>query len=233
MLFSEQTYVIPSTGELVTGEALIELLLTVPGLGDKSVMAILAETGDIGRFRSGKAFAAFCGFDPSLKVSAGKVTSQQRRKGNRYVHDVIKSAAGMLVTRHAEAFGKWGYILCKKHRKGGFRKATGAVARRCLMAVYYVWNRGVPFSYEKYILDAYEGVAPVPVITSTLSQRVKLLLGREGFHDARQVAKCLDQVYGSYGCGVTARKEIEVWLLSCKAQCSDEPAKSSPTVEPS
>ena len=54
----------------------------------------LAEVCDPNRFVNSKQVAAFCGCDPSLKVSAGNVTSQVRRKGNARLHDALIGAAG-------------------------------------------------------------------------------------------------------------------------------------------
>ncbi len=47
-------------------------LRQVPGIGPIIAATIIAETADIGRFQSARAFAAYTGLVPRVKSSAGK-----------------------------------------------------------------------------------------------------------------------------------------------------------------
>ncbi|MDR1559076.1 MAG: hypothetical protein LBS84_05125, partial [Clostridiales bacterium] len=50
----------------------------------------------------------------------------------------------------SEPFGQWGYAISKKHAKGGYKKASGAVSRRIAVSMYYVHKHNEPFRYDKY-----------------------------------------------------------------------------------
>jgi hypothetical protein len=100
------------------------------------------------RFPNKKALAAYCALDPSLKVSAGKVTSTVKRGGCKDLHSMLCQAASNLVRRHNEPFGRWGYNIAVK--SGRWKKGISAVARKLAVALYYISIRGESFSYEKY-----------------------------------------------------------------------------------
>lgn len=147
-LVSTMTYKLKDRS--VTGSELLELLQTVPGIGEISALTWIVEIGDINRFKNSKALSAYCGCDPSLKVSAGHVTNYTRRGGNETIHRVLIQSASSLVQRKKEPFGQWGYRLYSQKKKGGWKKACGAVARRLAVAMYWVHFTGKEFTYESY-----------------------------------------------------------------------------------
>jgi len=138
------------TGEIVSGERVFDLLATIPGFAQMSSLYWLAEVCTPTRFPSANALAAFAGCDPSLKVSAGKVTSQARRRGNQKLHLALTRAAQIQITRPKCRLGEWGYRLWKRHKVGGFKKACAAVARRMAMFSYHVTRTGEPFEERLY-----------------------------------------------------------------------------------
>ena len=71
----------PSTDVIafLPGKEMLQLLQSVPGVGPVTAAVWLAEVVTPRRFPSPKALTAYIGCDPSLKVSAGKVT--ERGKG--------------------------------------------------------------------------------------------------------------------------------------------------------
>lgn len=74
------------------------------------------------RFKTSKQIVVYCGCDPSLKVSAGKVTSHSCRKDNETLHTSLIKAASILIQRRSEPIGKWGYNLYKCNSKDGWKK---------------------------------------------------------------------------------------------------------------
>ena len=62
------------TGTL-PGDEMIRILATAPQVGELTAVIWLARVVTPRRFRNAKALAAYCGLDPSLKISAGKVTN--------------------------------------------------------------------------------------------------------------------------------------------------------------
>ena len=163
----------------VKGDKLIDNLLSVPSVGVITALLWLAEIVTPLRFGSAPQLAAYCGCDPSLKVSAGVVTSQTRRKGNAKLHHQLMMAAGACINRHSEPFGQWGRVIHRKHVKGGYKKACGAVSRRIAVSMYYVHKLNVPFSYDKYNFYKFD-VPDLPIGDMGLSKRVESLLVSKG-----------------------------------------------------
>ena len=90
---------------------MLRILESAPGIGRQTAILWMSAIVDPVRFPNAKAIAAYCGCDPSLKVSAGKVTSTVKRKGNPELHGALCRAAASLVKAHKEPFGKWGYNI--------------------------------------------------------------------------------------------------------------------------
>ena len=149
------------TGTL-PGSDVIAKLITAPYIGEWTAVVWLSIIVTTDRFPNDKALAAYCGLDPSLKISAKHVTSTVKRGGNKDLHNALTRAASNLIRIHNEPFGQWGYNLYQQ--SGRWKKAANAVARKLAVALYYMQKRGEPFSYENY------GIAHAPeVIDMTLS----------------------------------------------------------------
>jgi len=75
----------------------IELLQTIPGVGEKVAQVIVAETGaDMSRFPSAAHLAAWAGVAPAIYESAGKRTPSGKRHGNKWLTAMLVEAAGSL-----------------------------------------------------------------------------------------------------------------------------------------
>ena len=132
------------------GTEMIKLLTSAPSIGEMTAAIWLSYIITPNRFPNSKALAAYCGLDPSLKISASKVVSTVRRGGHKQLHKQLCMCASILIKNHNEMFGKWGYNLyCQT---GRWKKATNAVARKLAVALYYMQSNGQMFSYEKYNL---------------------------------------------------------------------------------
>lgn len=199
-------------GEL-DGKTTLKNLASVPGCGEICALTWLSVIHDPRRFEDKKQVAAFCGSDPSVKVSAGKVTSHIKRKGNARLHHVLKNCASQLVRKHNEPLGQWGYNLFRRHRKGSWGRAIGAVARRLAVCLWHVHRTGFEFSYEQYRFMITPEVEDMPVDDMDLHQRYKSMLKEAGMERTGDVARAflttLPQQKGlGHGC-LTAVKE---WL---------------------
>ena len=197
----------------VRGSDLIKNLLTVPSVGEMTVLVWLSEIVTPLRFESAKPLSAYCGCDPSLKVSAGKVTSHTRRMGNAKLHRQLTTIAGACINRHSEPFGKWGYALQKKHAKGGYKKACGAVARRIAVSLYFVHKQNTPFTYEKY--NFYKTDVPEMHIDEMgLSKRVTNLLLPNGLADSKKITEIFlsGKIFEIKGFGNKAAFEVQMWI---------------------
>lgn len=145
------------------GTDMVRILATAPYVGELTAVIWLAFIITPNRFPNEKAVAAYCALDPSLKVSAKKVTSTKKRGGNKDLHTALHQAASNLMRVHNEPFGQWGYQLYMQ--SGKWKKGTNAVARRLTTALYYMQLNGQEFSYK-----AYKSAEPPKVINITILQ---------------------------------------------------------------
>lgn len=161
-------------GDLRPGKELYKLLLTVPGVGPQCALAWIAEIVDWRRFPGTKQVAAFCGCDPSVKVSAGKVTSATMRKGNKHLHRGLFHAAMTVVRGKIGKLGRWGYNISRRQKRGGFKKATNAVARKLSHACWHVQRTGKPYDDSKYAGMRVARVPEIPISEMGLPPRANL-----------------------------------------------------------
>lgn len=163
----------------IDGKTMMKLLCTAPGIGEQTAIVWLARIVTPKRFPNEKALAAYCGLDPSLKVSAGKVTSTVRRGGCKDLHSMLCQSASNLLRKHNEPFGRWGYNIAI--RSGRWKKGVSAVARKLAVALYFMSLRGEEFGYEKYKIMTEPPVISVPVeqlaeLDSAYKRYVRILM---------------------------------------------------------
>ena len=201
----------------IAGDELINKLMTVPSVGDLTALVWLAEVVTPRRFDVKEKLVAFCGCDPSLKTSAGKVTSQTRRGGNSRLHCQLIKVAGSCINRHKEPFGQWGYALLQRHAKGGYKKACGAVARRIATAMYFIHARGEPFTYEKYNFHKIE-VPDVPLDEMRFSARTRNILAANNLSGSRMITSLFitGELHRLRGLGKKSIAEVDGWIQTNK-----------------
>ena len=181
-------------GIFVRGDELIKNLCTVPGVGETTAVLWLSIIITPSRFPTSKAISAYCGLDPSLKISAGKVTSTVKRGGNKDLHYSLNMSAGTLLRSRTENFGVWGYNLYKS--SGKWKKASNAVGRKICVAMYHVNKLNVPFSYDQY--RCYEKRSVMNISLDELfkmfpdMKRFKKALINAGFTNTKQI---VDEYY--------------------------------------
>ena len=122
----------------------VELLDTIPGVGERTAQTIVAEIGvDMGRFPSAKHLASWAGVCPGNHESAGKRKSGQPTKGNKSLRTVLVEAAW------AATHAKGTFLQAKYQRlvkRMPKQKALGAVAHRLLVISYHLLSRRVPYA---------------------------------------------------------------------------------------
>ena len=121
-----------------------ELLRSIPGLGDLTVAKLLAYAGDVRRFTSAKALAAFVGVTPRQRLSGSSVKG--RTVMSRTGHAELRRALympGLLARRHNPLLKAFGDRL---HATGLAPKAVvGAVMRKLTHLIYGVVTSEKPF----------------------------------------------------------------------------------------
>lgn len=121
-------------------ETEVELLLSLPGLDRVAIAAVVAEIGgDMSVFGSADQLAAWGGLCPGSNESAGKSKSAPTRKGDKYLRTILVQAAWSAVrTRGSFWKQKFGQLVVRL----GPKKAIVAIARKMLVAIYYMLRDG-------------------------------------------------------------------------------------------
>lgn len=122
---------------------------TIPGIGEIFAASILAEIGDINRFKSAKKLVAYAGLDATVNQS-GQFTGTRTKiskRGSPYLRRALWSAAN-IARRFNPILQKF---YQKKLNQGKHPQvALGAVARKLTHLVYYILKEQKPFdpNYE-------------------------------------------------------------------------------------
>ena len=122
----------------------IELLQTIPGVGERVAQTIVAETGaDMSRFPTASHLCSWAGLAPAIYESAGKRTAAGRRRGNKWLNAMLVEAAGSVGRMHGKNY------LAAQHarltRRRGMGRAQVAVAHSILVSAYHMLLRDEPY----------------------------------------------------------------------------------------
>jgi transposase len=122
----------------------IELLQTIPGVGEKVAQVIIAETGgDMSKFPTAGQLAAWAGVAPAIHESAGHRKPSGSRKGNKWLTAMLVEAAGSV------GRSKDNYLSAQHARltaRRGMGRAQVAVAHSILVCAYHMLLRDQPYS---------------------------------------------------------------------------------------
>lgn len=128
---------------LADEQAALELLDTIPGVGQRAAEIIVAEIGtDMARFPSAKHLASWAGLCPGNKESGGKRLSGKTRKGNPWLRQVLIEVA------HAASKTKDTYLSAQYRRlatRRGKQRALVALGHSILVMVYHILSRRRPY----------------------------------------------------------------------------------------
>lgn len=128
---------------LADDQVALELLDTIPGVGQRAAEIILAEVGtDLTRFPSAKHLASWAGICPGHKESGGKRLSGKTRKGNIWLRHVLFEVA------HAASKTKDTYLSAQYRRlaaRRGKQRALIALGHSILVSAYHILTRRVPY----------------------------------------------------------------------------------------
>jgi transposase len=108
-------------------------LLDAPGAGVLTAAKLIAETGDVGRFRSSDAFAAFAGVAPIPASSGQRQRMRLNRGGNRQLNRALHTIATVQAAHHAPAQA---YLIRKQAEQKTRREAIRALKRQLVRTVF-------------------------------------------------------------------------------------------------
>lgn len=120
-----------------------ELLMTIPGIGYYSAMAIIGEIGDITRFPNPKKLVSYAGLSPRLRESGNlSIHGRISKKGSRVLRWILVTAAHS-VLRCRKGNKKLRKFYTHLRRRGKSKQvATVALAKKLLIIIYAMLTTG-------------------------------------------------------------------------------------------
>ena len=124
-------------------------LHTIPGIGMIAAAAILAEIGDINRFKSSSALVAFAGIDPTVRQSGefSSTHNHMSKRGSPYLRHAIFLAATTCSFHNSPLNA---YYKKKRDQGKHHLTATGAVARKLTTVIYAVLRDSKPYEPKRF-----------------------------------------------------------------------------------
>jgi transposase len=126
--------------QIVPFAAARDLLMTIPGVGQRTAEVIIAEIGtDMAVFPTAGHLASWAGQCPGNDQSAGKRRSGRTRKGSKHLNGALKDAA-MAAMRTNDSYLQ--ALYRRKKPQLGHGRALGAVKHSMICAVWHMLSTG-------------------------------------------------------------------------------------------
>ena len=124
-------------------------LHTIPGIGIIGAATILAEIGDISRFKNSSALVAFAGIDPTVRQSGefNSTHNHMSKRGSPYLRHAIFLAATTCSFHNSPLNA---YYKKKRDQGKHHLTATGAVARKLTSVIYAVLLDSKPYEPKSF-----------------------------------------------------------------------------------
>ena len=124
----------------------LENLQTIPGVKERSATSIIAETGtDMSHFQTPKKLVSWVGMRPRNEESAGKIKSRSITHGNKFLRKTMIECAWASSRTKGSFFAEFSYRQCIERRKNKM-KVLVAIARKMIVAVWYILKEGVTYN---------------------------------------------------------------------------------------
>ena len=131
-------------GLLAPYHDVIERMAAVPGIGQVSAWAIIAEVGpSLEAFDTMEAFSSWCGVAPGNNESAGKRKSGKSPVKGKMIKTILIEVAWSAIKRKDSYYRAKYYSL--KARLGSSKKAIVAIAHRITKALFHIMKHGAHF----------------------------------------------------------------------------------------
>jgi transposase len=141
---------------LAQADPRVQLLVTIPGVGEHLGLMIAAEIGDVARFPGPRNLIGFAGLAPRIAQSGqSSRTGALSKAGSRALRWAAIEAA-QCAWRPTNPWNR--LYLDVKQRTGKSNPAKSAVARKVLIAAWHVLAREEPFKPSR----AERGTTPCP-----------------------------------------------------------------------
>ena len=121
----------------------VRLAMTIPGVGERTAEALIAEIGtDMDQFGTAAQLASWAGMCPGNNESAGKRKSGRTNKANRWLRTALSEAAW------AAARSKGTYLQVRYRRlaaRRGSKRAIVAVGHTILVSLFHMLREGAVY----------------------------------------------------------------------------------------
>ena len=125
--------------------ATVRLLMTAPGVGPITAMAVVAAFDDIGRFKRSSSAGAYLGLT-SRRYESGEISRNGRisKRGDMFTRKCLYEAANALFCRNLQGshLRTWAKAIAERT---GPRKAKVALARKLAVTLHAMWRTNTPF----------------------------------------------------------------------------------------
>jgi transposase len=127
---------------LAQADPRVQLLATIPGIGDLLGLTFASEIGEIARFASARKLIGYAGLSPKISQSGDRSrTGALSKAGSRTLRWAAVEAA-----QHAwRPSNPWHRLYSDLAERAGKNPAKAAVARKILIAAWHVLSRQQPF----------------------------------------------------------------------------------------
>jgi len=126
----------------------VQLLMTAPGVGVITAMAVVAAFDDAARFRRSSSVGAYLGLTPR-RYESGEVSRNGRvsKRGDRFTRKCLYEAANAIFSRSlgGSCLREWAKSIAQRT---GPRKAKVALARKLAVTLHAMWRTNTPFREE-------------------------------------------------------------------------------------
>jgi len=123
-----------------------QILMSISGIGAYSALLILSEIGDISRFPRENSIVSYAGLAPSVHSSGGRTYhGHTTKQGSRWLRWILIEAVPHVVDSSPSYRCLYNNLVAKK----GKGTAKVAIARKLLVAIYYMLQRGERFDKWK------------------------------------------------------------------------------------
>lgn len=125
--------------------ATVRLLMTAPGVGPITAMAVVAAFDDAARFRRSSSAGAYLGLTPK-RYESGEISRNGRvsKRGDRFTRKCLYEAANAIFCRNLgnTQLRNWARAIAERT---GPRKAKVALARKLAVTLHAMWRTNMPF----------------------------------------------------------------------------------------
>lgn len=199
----------------------VERLMTIPGIGPTSALALVAVIGDVSRFgRPGK-LVSYLGLDPKVRQSGEHEAwiGHISRAGHAHARSLLVEAAHAAVG----APGPLRAFFRRIQRRRGTQIALVAVARKLAVLAWYLLSTGERYRFERATVvhqkrRALERRLGLPVVRRRPAAGEPSLATRR-----EQELATLDEAEAGYKAEVAARTTKDA--VAAKGEASVQPSK--------